>query len=144
MILTYAKWGGIAAFLIGLSFFWYHQGGLASKTKLEALQAANALSLADAYKAQEAAHIAKETALAIENAHLKDNALQFPTMAVRVCHFSAPVPIPRKSGQVIPPSPGVGAGNPVEVPQQSGPDYGPSLFGLADALDQITAKCRAL
>jgi hypothetical protein len=115
------------------------------KAASEALQAANALALADDYKKLEAAHIAKETALAAENDQLKNDSLKFPTVSVRMCKYASPIVsttgTPR---QVIPTSAGVGSSDPKPVPQGDGPDYGPSLFGLADALDSIDAKCRAL
>jgi hypothetical protein len=140
----YAKIGAIVLGIVLLFGSGYHFGGLASKTKLEALQAANALSLANDYKQREADHIAKEKALGLENDQLKDNALKFPTVAVRVCHLAPAVPAPGKGGQVVSTGPGVGTADPQPVPASSGPDLGPVLFGLADALDQIAAKCRAL
>ena len=142
--MMYVKIGAIAvavALLFGGGFYF---GGLSQKSKLEALQTANALSLANSYKVEEAAHIAKEKALGLENDQLKADALKYPTVAVRMCKFTPLVSAPGKGGHILPAPSGVGPGDLKPVPASEGPDYGPSLFGLADALDQIAAQCRAL
>lgn len=141
----YAKLAAALVLGAGLAYAGYHVADLKGKAALASLREANALSLANAYKQREADHLAKETALAAENDQLKNDALAYPTVSVRMCKYStAVVSTAGKGGQVIPPISGVGSPGPVKVPESSGPDYGPSLFGLADALDSITAKCRAI
>lgn len=126
----------LGALLLGVGLFvgGYHFGGLSAKAE-------TATALAKAYQAQEKAHQAKEAAYEKEIDGLKTDSLSYPTVAVRLCP-AVTVPAPRQSGQVLPTSTGLGKENPIPVPPSQGPDYGPSLFGLADEFDQVTAKCR--
>lgn len=123
--------------------FWF--GTLHEKARYEALVAANATQIANQYKGQIAAEAAKESAYEEELSKLRSDALTpFPTVPVRLCQPTIIVRTEAQGRQVIPPPAGVGAPNAEPVPQSTGPDYGPSLFGLADELDQVAAKCRAL
>lgn len=140
--MIYARIAGIVlavVFIFGAG--WYFRG-LKATAAAEAIQAANAISLAKAYQDREAAQQAKQAAYDKEIDDLKTDALNYPTVAVRMCPPVSTVPAANQRGQVLPAPAGVGKGNPIEVPSSSRQDIGPSLFGLADALDQIAAKCR--
>lgn len=134
--LLYAKLGGALAIIAAIFGLGWHLGGLSGQADVARLERDQAQALAKAYSEREA----KESAYAKEISQLKTDSLQFPTVAVRLC---PPAPVPTPKGQVLPAQSSVGTGDPKPVPQSAGPDYGPSLFGLADALDSITAQCRA-
>jgi hypothetical protein len=142
MTSLYVKIGAAIALLAAIFFGGYHLGGLKGQADVSRLQRDQAQSLAAAYSAREAERQAKESAYETEIAQLKTDSLQFPTVAVRMCPPTPVVSASGKAGQVLPPSGGVGQGDPKPVPQSERPDYGPSLFGLADALDSIAARCR--
>lgn len=141
---TTIKWAIGAAILAAYSGLWFYLGGLYSAAAFARLQRDNAQSEATAYHDRETAHQVKEVAYEKEIHELKDAALStYPTVAVRMCQSNSTLPATGKSRQVLPADPRMGTGDTKQVPQSEGPDYGPSLFGLADALDSITAKCRS-
>jgi len=57
--MNYLKWGAIGALLIGLSVFWYRQGGASARAALAAFQAAQAENTAKAVLAERAAGAAE-------------------------------------------------------------------------------------
>jgi hypothetical protein len=139
----------IKAILIGIAVLilfgaGFYLGGLREKSKYEGLEATNAESLAKAYQAQIADTAAKVAAYEKEIDTLKTTTLtQFPTVPVRLCPNPRLPPSP-KAGPVVSASTGVGTTDVKPVSSGPGPDYGSVLFGLADAFDQVVAKCREL
>jgi hypothetical protein len=144
--LAYAKWGGIAAFLIGLSFFWYHQGGLASKTKLEGFQAAQAEGTAKAVLAERAS--AAATALtdrAAETTHDQD----LEAIPLHIRHDAVIVRLPGPAPDC--PVPGAktetGGEHPAPGPIEPGSRYrdiGPGLAAFEARYETALADCRRL
>src|SRR5271155_3255277 len=115
----------------------FYLGGLREKSKYEGLEATNAQALAKAYQDQIAAQAVKAAAYEKEINDLKTSSLtQFPTVPIRLCP-SPSVPKAPKAGSIVAAASGVGKADVEPVPQSQGPDYGPSLFGLADELDKV-------
>ena len=120
----------------------FYLGGIGPRAKLETLRADQAAATAAAVLAQRLSYEASLAAKEKELDGLKTAALtQYPTTVVRLCLATSSVPATPQGGQVLPAAAGVGKSDAKPVPQ-GGPDYGPALFGLADAFDQVTAKCR--
>ena len=139
----------IKAILIGIAVLilfgaGFYLGGLREKSKYEGLEATNAESLAKAYQAQIADTAAKVAAYEKEIDTLKTTVLtQFPTVPVRLCP-SPRLSSPAKAGPIVSASTGVGTTDVKPVSSGAGSDLGPELFGLADAFDEVVAKCREL
>jgi hypothetical protein len=137
---------GAVAAVLAIFFFGYHQGGLSATTKAQAASIIQLKALGDAWSARELAIQTKETAYEKEKTGLQIERTAVPNMVVRLCVATprANLPATAESGHDVPAATGLGAGDASEVPSGPGQDYGPELFGLADRLDSVAAKCRSM
>lgn len=131
----------VAAFAAG----WYFSG-LREKAVVSREQADSFQALATAYATQQAEFIAKVKQKDSELESLKAHALKYPDVSFSVCRLETSPQVPAKGspGQVVHTGDRLGTGETKPVPERKGPDYGPSVFGLADAFDTLAVKCRAL
>jgi hypothetical protein len=138
------KVAAIIAILAAFYLAGFYQGGMRSKTALEAFQAAQAKAVAkdrtnDANRA--AAELLKTRAAADAYQKERDDLAlaAIPAPVVRLC-ISPGAPVP---GAAAAPA---GGSTPAPGPSPQVPrgdiDYGPALFNLADQYDQLMAKVR--
>lgn len=134
---------GVVLFTLGFGGGWYFNG-LRGTAEIAREQRDSFQSLATAYAKQQSDDALKQKQLETESAQLKSDVLKYPDVNFSMCKFTPVLPAGGDQGQNIPSRARLVPQDPEPVSAVRGSNEGPIVFGLADAADKLTAKCRAL